>query len=245
MMVQNNKQKTKYNYYEILDIREDATRKEIIDAYHKGKGIYNKDSMALYSLYSDDESTSMANLIEEAYQVLINPQRREFYNKEHNLSSHRSVVNIIFDKPGEMKRTFIETPNFKKTPDREEELDDMRINKSAFKAYAAITKQDVDNALPEYKSDPEIEKKIEEEEEFRGEFFSEIRKYRNMSYPYVSNKIKVAVYHIEAMEREDFDALPAKVYVRGFLRSYARLLGLNVEKASNAYMTRFDKVIKK
>ncbi|MCX6113386.1 MAG: helix-turn-helix transcriptional regulator, partial [Proteobacteria bacterium] len=76
-------------------------------------------------------------------------------------------------------------------------------------------------------------------------FFAEIRKYKNMSYAYVANKLKIAVYHIEALEREDFSALPAKVYVRGFLRSYAKLLGLNIEKTTTAYMNRFNKAVKK
>ena len=240
-----NKSKSKHNYYEILDIREDATRKEIIEAYQRAKAVYNKDSMALYSLYSDDESSSMANLIEEAYQVLINPQRREFYNKEHNISSNRSVVNIIFDKPGEMRRTFIETPNFKKTNEHEEESSTMKINKSAFKAYASITKQDVDSSPPEYKMNDDMEKRISTEKDFKGEFFAEIRKYKNMSYAFVSNKLKVAVYHIEAIEREDYPALPARVYVRGFLRGYAKLLGLDIESSTESYMNRFDKTIKK
>ena len=241
-----NKSKSKHNYYEILDIREDATRKEIIEAYQRAKAVYNKDSMALYSLYSDDESSSMANLIEEAYQVLINPQRREFYNKEHNISSNRSVVNIIFDKPGEMRRTFIETPDFKKANnEKEEENSAMKINKSAFKAYASITKQDIDSAPPEYKMIDDTEKKISTEKDFKGDFFAEIRKYKNLSYAFVSNKLKIAIYHIEAIEREDDKALPARVYVRGFLRGYAKLLGLDIEKATDAYMNRFDKAIKK
>ncbi|HOW17227.1 MAG TPA: DnaJ domain-containing protein, partial [bacterium] len=72
--------KSSINYYEILEISENATRKEIVEAYQRAKAVYSKDSMALYSLYSDEESNNMVNLIEEAYQVLINPQRRELYN---------------------------------------------------------------------------------------------------------------------------------------------------------------------
>lgn len=240
-----NKVKANANYYDILDIREDATRKEILEAYQKAKAVYNRDSMALYSLYSDDESSNMINLIEEAYQVLINPQRRDFYNKEHNISSNRSVVNIIFDKPGEMKRTFVETPNFKRSSTEEEADESIKVNKTAFKAYATITKQDADNNPPEYKINEDMEKKIGTEKDFKGDFFAEVRKYKNMSYVYVSNKLKVAVYHIEAIEREDYSALPAKVYVRGFLKSYAKLLGFDVEKASTVYLARFDKSIKK
>ena len=35
--------KNKLNYYEILDIKDNATRKEIVEAYQKAKGIYGKD----------------------------------------------------------------------------------------------------------------------------------------------------------------------------------------------------------
>ena len=35
-----------------------------IEAYQKAKGIYGKDSMAVYSLYSNDDSTDMLTLIE-------------------------------------------------------------------------------------------------------------------------------------------------------------------------------------
>ncbi|MEI6093111.1 MAG: helix-turn-helix domain-containing protein [bacterium] len=244
-MKKNNKVKANANYYEILDIREDSTRKEIVEAYQKAKSVYNKDSMALYSLYSDDESSNMINLIEEAYQVLINPQRRDFYNKEHNISSNRSIVNIIFDKPGEMKRTFVETPNFKRSGADEDADENIKINKTAFKAYATITKNDADSNVPDYKVSEEMEKKISIAQDFKGEFFAEVRKYKNLSYVYVSNKLKVAVYHIEAIEREDFSALPARVYTRGFLKSYAKLLGFDVDKVVDAYMARFDKSIKK
>jgi len=236
--------RNKLNYYEVLDIKENATRKEIVEAYQKAKGIYGKDSMAVYSLYSTEDSTDMLNLIEEAYQVLINPQRRELYNKEHNINSHRSVVNIFFDKPGEIKRAFVETPNFKKAPE-DDSLDGApEINKEAFKAYVSISKQDMTATLPEYKTNEDVETKIKNEKNFDGSFFTEVRAYKNMSLGYVSNKTKVPIYHIEALEREDYASLPARVYAVGFLKSYARLLGFDVELASKAYMERYDKSVK-
>jgi len=240
----NKNNNNKLSYYEILDLTENATRKEIVEAYQKAKGIYGKDSMAVYSLYSNEDSTEMLNLIDEAYQVLINPQRREIYNKEHNINSHRSVVNIFFDKPGEIKRAFVETPNFKRMPENDISEESPEINKEAFKAYVSISKQDMTPTLPDYKSDDEMEIKIKAEDNFYGDFFAEVRSYKNMSLGYVSNKTKVPIYHIEAVEREDYSALPARVYTIGFLKTYSRLLGFDQEKASKAYIERYDKAIK-
>ena len=236
--------KSKLNYYEILDIKENSTRKEIVEAYQKAKGIYGKDSMAVYSLYSTEDSDDMLNLIEEAYQVLINPQRREMYNKEHNINSHRSVVNIFFDKPGEIKRAFVETPNFKKMPEDDFLDDTPEINREAFKAYISISKQDMTPSLPEYKTNEDMEARIKAEEIFSGEFFAEVRAYKNMSLGYVSNKTKVPIYHIEALEREDYASLPARVYTFGFIKTYSRLLGFDAEKASRVYIERYDKATK-
>lgn len=234
--------RTGINYYEILEVSENATRKEIVDAYQRAKSVYSKDSMALYSLYSDEDSSDMINLIEEAYQVLINPQRRELYNREHNINSHRSVVNIIFDKPGELGRSFVETPSF---GDPDSNYEDPKINKAAFKAYVSVSKQEASKKAPEYKPDEKMETRIRSEEDFNGHFFTEVRKYKNMNLGYLSSVTKVAVYHLEALEREDPNALPARVYVRGFVKSYARSLGLDVEKAVTAYMKRYDQALKK
>jgi curved DNA-binding protein CbpA len=238
------KRSNKLGHYEILDLTENATRKEIVEAYQKAKSIYGKDSMAVYSLYSNEDSTDMLNLIEEAYQVLINPQRRELYNKEHNINSHRSVVNIFFDKPGEIKRAFVETPNFKRMPESDISDESPEINKEAFKAYVSISKQDMTTTLPDYKTNEEMETRIKTENNFNGKFFAEVRAYKNMSLGYVSNKTKVPIYHIEAVEREDYSALPARVYTLGFIKTYARLLGFDQDKALKAYIERYDKATK-
>lgn len=46
---------------------------------------------------------------------------------------------------------------------------------------------------------------------------------------------RVRTDYLDALEREAFDTLGSDVYVRGFLRSYAKYLGLNSEKVVGAY----------
>ena len=105
----------------------------------------------------------------------------------------------------------------------------------------SIAKQESAKEPPEYKADDGFETKMREEENFSGSFFTEVRKYKNMNLGYISSLTKIAAYHLEAIEREDHKSLPAKVYVRGFVKSYAKALGLDVDKTVTAYMQRYDK----
>ncbi len=55
------------------------------------------------------------------------------------------------------------------------------------------------------------------------------RETLGMSLGDVARQLKLAVKQIEALERDDYDAFPSPVFVRGFLRNYARLLQLDLE----------------
>ncbi len=52
------------------------------------------------------------------------------------------------------------------------------------------------------------------------------REEQNMVLADVAAKLKLTSRQIEALEEEDFSHLPSEVFVRGFVRNYARLVGL-------------------
>ncbi|MFZ6644256.1 helix-turn-helix domain-containing protein [Undibacterium sp. TJN25] len=55
------------------------------------------------------------------------------------------------------------------------------------------------------------------------------RHQRNMSVQQVADQLKLSPRQIAAMEANQFDALPKAVIVRGFVRSYAKLLRIEAE----------------
>lgn len=57
-----------------------------------------------------------------------------------------------------------------------------------------------------------------------GAFVAELRQARGLSYNDVSVRIKYSVPQLEALEQENWDALPAGVPLRWMVKSYARLL---------------------
>ncbi|MEI6650168.1 MAG: helix-turn-helix domain-containing protein [Candidatus Moraniibacteriota bacterium] len=59
-----------------------------------------------------------------------------------------------------------------------------------------------------------------------GEKFRKIRNDRRIALGEVSRSTKIQVKYLEAIENGEYDKLPAEVYVRGFLRSYAGYLGV-------------------
>jgi len=45
----------------------------------------------------------------------------------------------------------------------------------------------------------------------------------------VARQLKLSVRQVGALERDDYDAFPSRVFVRGFLRNYAKLLQVDLE----------------
>src|SRR5205823_11055576 len=61
-----------------------------------------------------------------------------------------------------------------------------------------------------------------------GEQLRAAREKQGLSLPEVVERTKLRTDHVHALERGDYDVFAAPVYVRGFVRSYANLLKLNV-----------------
>lgn len=63
-----------------------------------------------------------------------------------------------------------------------------------------------------------------------GELLRSTREAKGISLAQAEQATKIRRQYLEALEEEDFELLPGEVYVRGFLRNYARFLGLAPEE---------------
>jgi len=68
-----------------------------------------------------------------------------------------------------------------------------------------------------------------------GERLSAARKERKLTAESVAEELKLDVSVVEAMERDDHSALPAAIFVQGYLRRYARLVGLPEDQLVRDY----------
>src|ERR1700686_1977106 len=70
-----------------------------------------------------------------------------------------------------------------------------------------------------------------------GEKFRKAREAKSLSLDDVSNVTKISSRMVQAIEQEHFDLLPGGVFNKGFIRAYAKHLGLNDEEAVTDYLT--------
>src|SRR6478609_10456291 len=68
-----------------------------------------------------------------------------------------------------------------------------------------------------------------------GEELRREREIRAISLKEIADATKISKRFLEAIERNDHKTLPAPVFTRGFVREYARYLGLSVEEMVNRY----------
>lgn len=87
-----------------------------------------------------------------------------------------------------------------------------------------------------YKKDEAFEKEILTRENWDGEFLRKVRDYKNIPVSKLSAITKVNSYYVTAIENMDPEALPAPVFIRGYVVQIAKVLGLNEKKVADSYM---------
>jgi DnaJ-class molecular chaperone len=70
------------DYYELLNVKRNASLQEIERAYELCKITYQTDSIAHYSLLSEEERKNILDRIEKAYAALRNTNKRKTYDFE-------------------------------------------------------------------------------------------------------------------------------------------------------------------
>lgn len=68
-----------------------------------------------------------------------------------------------------------------------------------------------------------------------GEYLRRNREAKRMSVEEVSRATRVPSTSVERIEADQFDELPGEVFVRGFLKSYARAVGLPPDEVLARY----------
>ncbi len=70
---------------------------------------------------------------------------------------------------------------------------------------------------------------LEEIKAFDGKALRRVREARGISVAEIVSETNIRSWYIESMEAERFDALPAAIYLKGFLKQVAQYLGLDPE----------------
>ena len=205
------------NYYKVLEVATDADPKQIRQSYLRAKNAYSQEGLALYSLLGEEECNRMQELIEEAYSVLGDQERRRQYDSAQGLNE-----GVNFQIPKQTQGS---------------ERVQRRDSSGRSMPQIVTTKK---FAL-DYVVDSDFEQEIEKATEFSGLFLKKIREYKNVDIVRMSELTRISKLYLRYIESEEFDKLPAPVYVRGFVFQYAKRLKLNPDMVATSYMYRLKK----
>jgi flagellar biosynthesis protein FlhG len=198
-----------HSHYELLEIDPAASDEEIRRAYRRVREVYGVDSMIVCGLYGRDRQHALQLRIDEAYETLMDAERRRAYDVSlfpEGQPSRRLPSNV--EKSGPIELSSLRTPTEPPEP------------------------------VPPLPPEPAIGP----ETEITGSLLRQLREARGIDLMTISQKTKVAINHLRAIEEERFTAMPAPVYVRGFLVEFAKYLRLDVARILATYFTRYKAV---
>ncbi|MFK8137481.1 MAG: helix-turn-helix domain-containing protein [Bdellovibrionales bacterium] len=247
-------------YYEILEVDREADLQSLQRAYQRAKATYSPESGALYSMFSPEEAKELQRLVDEAYSVLSNPRAREQYDRtltgaftsDLEVSGEQDIFGISSDN-GPRQDNPPDFPSaelnmggldFEASPSIEAQGNQMVSEPNIVQAQIPQPDTDGDfgtTRFGSYQIKPEIEQEIDEQQLFDGSFLQKIREYKNVTVDQICQHTKIGKHHIKGIEQNDFSSLPPSVFVRSFVKQYAKLLGLNEDKTADSFMAIYKK----
>lgn len=206
------------DHYEVLEVPPGAGFEEIERAYRMTREAYTDDSMALYSVFNHDDAVVIRNRIDEAYRILADPKVRAKYDAEAGISSQLGDA-----QPPDPA---VDTPAV-----------DSRSGGAGRGSAAPAELSSAIEVIDDLGA--EIE---EESHDLNGAALRRARLRRGVELDQISDVTKVSVSYLSFIEDEDFERLPASVYIRGFVHAYARAIGLDADRVATNYMVRVEAV---
>jgi curved DNA-binding protein CbpA len=91
-----------------------------------------------------------------------------------------------------------------------------------------------------YEIDPAFESLIENQQFFDGVFLSKVRKYKKVKLEDFSQQTCISIRYLYAIENNNYSALPAPVFVRGYINQYCKNLDLDAERVITSFMKLYN-----
>ncbi len=172
-----------------------ATAKEIRKAYEHARETFQEDSLAVYSLFNEQEIKRIQATVEEAYRVLMDEELRKSYDESH--------LSDLDDGQ------------------REERFSESQAGSDDGKSRLSFIDISADAGI----------------EVYRGKGLKQIRERMGIELKAISLETKISMKILEHIEEEALEYLPPMVYLKSFLKGYARSLGLDPQRVVEEYLS--------
>jgi DnaJ-class molecular chaperone len=202
-----------FNYYELLRISYKASSFEVRQAYKHMLAIYEENSLATYSLFTEDERKLILSKIEDAFMTLIDDEKRKAYDNDL-VNTGEAPDNILTAR--EKKKAI---PIYQTSKARANNNSLARIKKKIREKEAG------DLASTMFKGD-----------QVSGRDLKSVRESLGIELEEIFQVTKISPTALAAIENDDVANLPPKIYLISFLKSYAEALLLDPRQVVEGYI---------
>lgn len=201
------------HYYDILKIPYHATANDVKKAYLEALDMYEENALVTYALFSDEQRTELLQAIDAAYHTLADEQKRIAYNEM--LVSTGQVAAQEF--PIKVESDAAARPN----------------------DSAATQSRDVTQWVAHKSNEPKIRQLIETivaKSMVSGSDLRQLREAMEIKVTEIFELTRISKTTIEMIEQNHYSQLPAEIYLRSFLRTYAKILQIDSERIVEGYL---------
>jgi DnaJ-class molecular chaperone len=204
------------NFYELLEVAFDVSAFEIHHAYKELFQLYHEDSLASYSFFSKEEREEILAKLNDAYSTLMDEKKRSQYDQ---LLIERGILDE--EKQYQKDRKQLSLISNSKHPIADTAL---RIR---------------DRLKTMVSSNPVIQELLAHDA-LSGSDLKKIRDELGVSLEEIAETVKVRMVYLHAIEEDQFEKAPSRIFLKGFLRAYAQYIGLDADTVASRYLKRIN-----
>ncbi len=216
------------DHYRVLEVVPKASAKEVQSAYQLLKKTYDPETTFLAPVIEAPRLRELQARIEAAYRSLIFLESRATYDRQMLDAGALRADDVRGLHAGAPPSPPAETHATAPGP------------AAALEVAGGEMVSEGGAAGPEAAAAPAASPDDDPPAPESGAALRQERERQRLSVEAIADKTKIRPSHLLAIEEERFGDLPAAVFVRGFLKEYARSLGLPSDPITRLYMKRYQ-----
>ncbi len=199
------------NHYDVLNISANADVSDLKRAYRDALALYDDDALATYSLFSDEQRAELLEAIETAYHTLLDEEQRAGYNQ------------MLLDT-GQVDESFFSLKDQKHLAAQAHDLS-KSVSLSTWvkrKSGEAEIKACIDALLAK--------------DMVSGADLKAIREALGIEKSEIYEIVKISGSMLTMIENDRFENLPAEIFLKQFLSSFAEILQIDPLHVVTGYL---------